>query len=144
MTIFTYLAGASMCMMGTVRVARDRTQVNRFFGNLLTLQALLAVATVAIIVLLIRQLQASEQGAETRLAVYILSAAMVGRAFKSSFRQLFKTFERFDLEAVSMAVGQGALFLVGWWILGLPLRAHPVRRRPSRRCACWTSCSRTS
>jgi O-antigen/teichoic acid export membrane protein len=117
-TIFTYLAGASMCMMGTVKVARDRTQVNRFFGNLLTLQALLAVVTVGIIFVLIRRFQASPEAAETRLAVYILCAAMVGRAFKSSFRQLFKTFERFDLESLSMALGQGALFAVGWWMLG--------------------------
>jgi O-antigen/teichoic acid export membrane protein len=89
--------------------------VNRFFGNLLTLQVLLALVTVALIALLIRRFQPD---AETRLAVYILSVATVGRAFKSSFRQLFKTFERFDLESLSMALGQGALFGVGWWMLG--------------------------
>src|SRR5688500_11373130 len=63
-TMFTYLAGASMCMIGTINVARDRAKVNQYFGNLLTLQALMAVGTVLLIVAIVEVVRTAP---ETRL-----------------------------------------------------------------------------
>ena len=71
---------------------------------------------------------------ETRLAVYLLTIVMVCRAYKSSLRMVFKAFERFDLESLSMTLGQGALLLVGFVVLrsGWAETTPGRERTPSR------------
>ncbi len=91
-------------------IARDKSLASKYLGNLLTWKILVSVCVFIVLFLAINILKSSP---ETRFTVYLLGFANILRSFKSTFRSLFRAFERFDLDCITMYIERTSLLVVG-------------------------------
>lgn len=105
--LFQILPDFGIGYANTIEVARDKTKAKRYFCNSLGLQILLGLITLIIIYIIINL---TEKSSTTRLTVYILSGAMLLKSFKTTFRWIFKSFERFDYEALTLSIERSLTF----------------------------------
>jgi len=91
-------------------ITRDKDLASKYLGNLLVWKLIVSTVVFAVLVLAINLLKSSP---ETRFTVYLLGFANILRSFKSSCRALFRAFERFDLDCLTMYIERSALLVVG-------------------------------
>lgn len=105
--LFQILPDFGIGYANTIEVARDKTKAKDYFCNSLGLQILLGLITFGIIYIIINL---TEKSSTTRLTVYILSGAMLLKSFKTTFRWIFKSLERFDYEALTLTIERSLTF----------------------------------
>ncbi len=81
------------------RIAADRSTIESLFGNVLVLKLARAVPVVAISWLLV---WVTDQGATTRDAIYLLTAALLLESLRYTVFSVFNAFERGDLVATAL------------------------------------------
>lgn len=99
--LFQILPDFGIGYANTIEVARDKTKVKNYFSYSLGLQIFLSFLTFAAIVITIN---ITEKDPNTRVIVYILSIAMLLKAFKTTFRWIFKSLENFSFEALTLTI----------------------------------------
>ncbi len=97
-------------------VARDKNLAGKYLGNLLTWKILISVCVFMVLFLAVNLLKSSP---ETRFTVYLLGFANILRSLKSTCRSLFRAFERFDLDCITMYIEKTSLLVVGIVVLVL-------------------------
>ena len=128
--LFRLLPDLGMSYASTLSIARDRSLARSLIGNLLGLQAVLSLATLALVWAIGWMLFDSP----TWLVVCILTLDLLLKSVKTTLRWLLKAFERFSAEAVSLVAERVALLgfgLVSLWcgggVLGFVLAFAGVR-----------------
>lgn len=119
MGLFRILPDFGMSYASTLAISRDRGRAAGLTANLLGFQALLSVVTLAGCLGLGRLLF----DGTTWLAVLVLTFDLVFKSVKSTLRWLLKAFERFGVEALSLAAERTALLVLG---VGVLLAGHGV------------------
>jgi len=97
-------------------VARDKSLAGKYFGNLLVWKLIVSTVVFAVLVLTINLLKSSS---EVRFTVYLLGFAHILRSFKSTCRALFRAFERFGLDCLTMYIERSSLLAAGVVVLML-------------------------
>ena len=95
-------------------VARNKNLASKYFGNLLIWKLIVSTVVFAVLVLAINLLKSSP---EIRFTVYLLGFANILRSFKSTCRALFRAFERFDLDCLTMYIERSSLLAIGTVVL---------------------------
>jgi len=95
-------------------VARDKNLARKYFGNLLVWKLITSTVVFAVLVLTINLLKSSS---EIRFAVYLLGLAYILRSFKLTCRALFRAFERFGLDCLTMYIERSSLLATGVVVL---------------------------
>lgn len=95
-------------------VARDKNLAGKYFGNLLVWKLITSTVVFAVLVLIINLLKSSS---EIRFTVYLLGLAYILRSFKSTCRALFRAFERFGLDCLTMYIERSSLLAIGVVVL---------------------------
>lgn len=98
----------------TREVSRDKSLAGNYLGNMLTIQIFLSLIGLTLVVLITNYLSVSW---ETRLVVYLMEGAGILRVLKFLLRFVFRTFDRFDLETISLLIERIVLLAVGMLVL---------------------------
>ncbi|MBI4520846.1 MAG: flippase [Gemmatimonadetes bacterium] len=107
-TVFETFIDFGLKDIATRSVARDRQVAYRLMSNTFGLKLVLAIVTLAALVLAARLLRADP---DVRLACYLLGLASVLRSYLLTARHLLMGLERFDLDSV-VVIGDRILLLV--------------------------------
>lgn len=91
-------------------IARDKSLAGKYFGNILIWKLIVSSVVFVILILTINLLKSSS---EVRFTVYLLGFANILRSFKSTSRSIFRAFERFDLDCITMYIERTSLLVVG-------------------------------
>ena len=97
-------------------VARDKSLAGKYFGNILVWKLIVSTVVFTVLVLTINLLKSSS---EVRFTVYLLGFAHILRSFKTSCRTLFRAFERFGLDCLTMYIERLSLLVAGAVVLML-------------------------
>jgi len=95
-------------------VSRDKSLAESYLGNILAIQIFLSLIGLGLAILIINYLPVSS---ETRLVVYLIEGAGILRISKFLLRFVFRTFDRFDLETISLLIERTVLLAVGILVL---------------------------
>lgn len=95
-------------------VARDPSLTEKYLGNVLVLQLLFCLAGIVITLIAINVVDVEP---ETRGAVYLFAGAESLRFIKQLYRFVLRTANRFDVEAVTVAIERVMLLVVGAAVL---------------------------
>ena len=128
--LFRILPDFGMAYASTIAISRERSLAGSLIGNLLGLQAVLSLLTLAACLGIGRVLF----DGPTWTAAVVLSADLILKAVKNTLRWLLKSFEMFGTEALSLLVERAAIlglgFLslaLGWGVVGFVLVFATVR-----------------
>ncbi len=113
-TLFEVLISAGFSRLMVREVARDKSAVKEYVGNILPMMMIAAALAVAIIFWVAGVQQTSPDG---RLAVQILGVSMVFKTFSFFFRSLFRAYEIFQWETLTTLVERVSLFVAGAGVL---------------------------
>jgi O-antigen/teichoic acid export membrane protein len=111
--LFRVLPDFGMAYASTLRISRDPSQAGRLTGGLLGFQAFLSAATIALCLLLGREMYAGT----TWLAVAILSFDLILKSVKFTLRFLLKSLELFAAESLSLLAERAGILVFGAWVL---------------------------
>lgn len=95
-------------------VTRDKSLAGKYFGNILIWKLIVSSVVFVILILTINLLKSSS---EVRFTVYLLGFAHILRSFKSTCRALFRAFERFGLDCLTMYIERLSLLAAGVVVL---------------------------
>ena len=112
--LFMMLGDWGVSYSTTIKISRDRSTAKFFLGNLLGLQAATGILIFTLIALLAWILQLSR---DIKLILYLQTFVLIAKTYKIGFRWMFKAFERFDLEALTLLIERAANFFVGLCVL---------------------------
>lgn len=112
--LFQILPDFGIGYANTIEVARDKSKAKLYFCNSLGLQIFISLLTLIIIYIIINL---TEKSSVTRLTVYVLTGAMLLKSFKTTFRWIFKSYERFDYEALTLTIERVLTFILCLFML---------------------------
>jgi PST family polysaccharide transporter len=112
--VFGALMEGGLSFVYARAVARDPSLAEKHLGNILTLQLLFCFAGIVITLVAINLVDVQP---EARLAVYLFAGAESLRFIKQLYRFVFRTANRFDIEAVTVTIERVLLLVVGAAVL---------------------------
>ena len=112
--LFMMLGDWGVSYSTTIKISRDRSSAEFYLGNLLGLQAATGILIFLIIAFSAWILNLSN---EIKLILYLQTFVLIAKSYKIGFRWMFKAFERFDLEAITLFMERSANLIVGFIVL---------------------------
>ncbi|MFC1668539.1 flippase [Chlamydiota bacterium] len=112
--LFQVLADWGLSYASTIEIARDPAKGKEYLGNILGFQ-LISCILISILIILISQFM--NIPSLTRTIIYLQVCIMILRSYKITFRMLFKAYERFDLEALTLFFERGSILIISFFVL---------------------------
>jgi O-antigen/teichoic acid export membrane protein len=123
--MFTPLSNMGLRSVTVRHVAEDRATARQFASNMLGARCVLAVATVAVIAIVVNLLR---YDASTKLVAYLASLTMLSETIVGTLQDVFQAFENMRYVAYARFVGgfiltvlSVAVLLLGFGLIGLTL-----------------------
>lgn len=106
--IFGVFADLGLGTLTIREVARDKSLVEKYLGNLLAIKTILVIITFGLIALTVNLLDYPE---ETIKVVYIIALSVVFTAFTQMFNSIFQAFEKMEYVSGGMILSSALLLL---------------------------------
>ena len=116
--LFGFISGYGFMQLSIREVAKDKSLASKYASNITVLKSTLKIVS---FVLLIIFLNLFEYPYEVRVVVYVFSFATFFRSFSFTFRYLYRAFEKFELEAITLGLERTFILLAGLLVIYLRL-----------------------
>ena len=97
-SLFMILSDLGLSTLSIREIARDTSKAGEYLTNISITKFILSVITIVLIIVTINLMNYSQ---DTTLAVYIIGGITVFTSFTTSFRSIFRAFERMEYEAIT-------------------------------------------
>lgn len=111
--IFAFLADFGFSTLALRNIARDKTEIKKYFDNIIFIKTVLGVA-VFLLIILSAQLLSFDKS--TNILIYLAGAIAIINTFSDFFRSFFRAFEKMQWEAFSK-IAEGILLAFVIWFL---------------------------
>lgn len=116
--LFGFIFGYGFMQLSIREIAKDKSLAAKYAGNITIMKCALKILS---FVLLIIFLNLFDYPFEVRIVVYILSFAAFFRSFSFTFRYLYRAFEMFQLETLTLGLERAFILLAGLLVIYLKL-----------------------
>ena len=106
-SLFMILSDLGLSVMSIREIARDTSKAGEYLTNISITKFILSLITIVLIVVTINLMHYPQ---DTTLAVYIVGGVTVFTSFTSSFRSIFRAFERMEYETITKIVEKILIF----------------------------------
>ena len=113
-SLFQLFSDWGLTYASTIEIARDRSKGKYFLGGILGFQTISCVVIGLVIIVTAQFLRISPLA---RNVIYLQTFIMIIRSYKLTFRWIFKAYERFDLETITLVFERGAILCIGAYVL---------------------------
>ena len=106
-SLFMILSDLGLSVMSIREIARDASKAGEYLTNISITKFILSLITIVLIILTINLMHYPR---DTTMAVYIVGGVTVFTSFTSSFRSIFRAFERMEYETITKIVEKILIF----------------------------------
>jgi O-antigen/teichoic acid export membrane protein len=106
-SLFMIFSDLGLSVLSIREIARDTSKAGEYLTNISITKFILSLITIVLIVVTINLMQYPQ---DTTLAVYIVGGVTVFTSFTTSFRSVFRAFERMEYEAITKIVERLLIF----------------------------------
>ena len=106
-SLFMILSDLGLSVLSIREIARDTSKAGEYLTNISITKFTLSLITIVLIVVTINLMHYPW---DTTLAIYIVGGVTVFTSFTSSFRSIFRAFERMEYEAITKIVERVLIF----------------------------------
>lgn len=112
--MFAVLADLGLSTLTTREVARNKSKVDSFLGNIALIKLLLSIITFTIIFVIINLMN---YPSDTTIIVYIFGLYWILNSFAQFFRSIFRAFEQMEYEALTISLEKILAVSFGIYVL---------------------------
>ena len=106
-SLFMILSDMGLSVLSIREIARDTSKAGEYLTNISITKFILSLITIVLIIVTINLMHYPR---DTTLAVYIVGGVTVFTSFTSSFRSIFRAFERMEYETITKIVEKILIF----------------------------------
>jgi O-antigen/teichoic acid export membrane protein len=112
--LFVLFADLGLSTLTIREVARDKSKVNRYLGNIALIKIILSILTFIVIFITINLMQ---YPSDTKIAVYVFGCYWILNSFTQLFRSIFRAFEKMEYEALTTSLEKIVAVSLGLFVL---------------------------